>query len=192
MKLKIIIPVILAVIFLASPVFGKSDPKEDAENDKKAMKEFLVSDVVAKFHKSAYAYAVFPTIGKGGFVIGGAHGKGRVYLNGKKTGEVSMTQASIGLQAGGQAYRQVIFFENKKAYDEFTSGKFEFSAQAEAIVITSSAGASTGTEGNTANADSAQAESEYHEGMIVFTMGKGGLMYQASIGGQKYKFTPDE
>ena len=192
MKINKVILVLLTIMLTAPSVFAKSDPKEDAEDDKKAMKEFLMSEVVSKFHKSAYAYAVFPTIGKGGLGIGGAHGKGRVYIKGKKTGEVSMTQVSIGLQAGGQAYRQVIFFENKKAYDEFTSGKFEFSAQAEAIVITSSAGASTGTEGSSANADNSQAKNDYYEGMIVFTMGKGGLMYQASIGGQKYKFKPSE
>jgi lipid-binding SYLF domain-containing protein len=101
-----------------------------------------------------------------------------------------MTQLSIGFQAGGQAYRQVIFFEDKRAYEEFTSGNFEFSAQAEAIAITSSAGASSGTEGSSASADAGQAETRYRKGMIVFTMGKGGLMYQASIGGQKYNFKP--
>ena len=190
MKLKKILLLLLVVTFITPMVFAKSDPKEDAEDDRKAMQEFLRSDVVAEFHKSSYGYAVFPTIGKGGLAIGGAHGKGRVYLNGKKTGDVSMTQLSIGFQAGGQAYRQVIFFENKKAYEDFTSGKFEFSAQAEAIVITSSASASAGTEGKSASADAAQAENKYHDGMIVFTMGKGGLMYQASIGGQKYKFKP--
>ena len=156
------------------------------------MKEFLRSEVVSDFLETSYAYAVFPNIGKGGFGIGGAHGKGRVYLNGMKAGTVSMTQISIGLQAGGQAYRQVIFFQDKRAYEDFTSGNFEFGAQAAAIAITSSAGASTGTEGNTASADASQAETKYHKGMIVFTMGKGGLMFQASIGGQKYKFKPNK
>ncbi len=190
MNLKNIFLLIMIFLLFSVNINAESGSGEDAEEDRKAMKEFLISDVVAEFNKSAYAYAVFPTVGKGGLAIGGAHGKGRVYLDGKKTGDVTMTQISIGFQAGGQAYRQVIFFENKKAYDEFTSGKFEFSAQAEAIVITSSAKASAGTEGKSASADSAQAETEYHDGMIVFTMGKGGLMYQASIGGQKYKFKP--
>jgi lipid-binding SYLF domain-containing protein len=177
---------VLAMFLIVPPVFAGSD----AEADKKAMDEFLQSGVVQKFKKSAYAYAVFPTIGKGGLGIGGAHGKGRVYKNGKKMGDSSMTQLSIGFQAGGQAYRQVIFFEDKRAYDEFTGGNFEFSAQAEAIAITSSAGASAGTEGSSASADNAQANTKYNKGMIVFTMGKGGLMYQASIGGQKYTFNP--
>ena len=82
----------------------------EAADDKAALAEMMRSDVVARFHETAYAYAIFPTIGKGGIGIGGAHGTGRVYRNGKKLGDVSMTQISIGLQLGGQAYRQVIFF----------------------------------------------------------------------------------
>jgi len=165
---------------------------DDAADYKAALAELMKSDVVASFNKTAYAYAIFPTIGKGGMVVGGAHGTGRVYRNGKKLGDVSMTQISIGLQLGGQAYRQVIYFEDKRALDEFTSGNFEFGAQAEAIAITASAGAQAGSEGVSANANEKQAKARYHKGMIVFTMGKGGLMYQASIGGQEYKFTPSK
>jgi lipid-binding SYLF domain-containing protein len=190
MHFKTLILVILSLTLFISPIFAESDKKSDA--DKNAMKEFLRSDVVSGFVETSYAYAIFPNIGKGGFGIGGAHGKGRVYLNSKKVGTVSMTQISIGLQAGGQAYRQVIFFQDKRAYEDFTSGNFEFGAQAAAIAITSSAGVSAGTEGNTASADASQAETDYHKGMIVFTMGKGGLMFQASIGGQKYKFKPNK
>ncbi len=164
----------------------------EADDDKAALKKLMQSDVVASFHKSAYGYAIFPNIGKGGIGIGGAHGKGRVYRNGKKLGDVSMTQLSIGLQLGGQAYRQVIYFEDERALKEFTSGSFEFGAQAEAIAITASAGAQAGTEGASASANETQAQAKYYKGMIVFTMGKGGLMYQASIGGQQYKFTPSK
>ena len=103
-----------------------------------------------------------------------------------------MTQISIGFQVGGQAYRQVIYFQDKRAFDEFTSGEFEFSAQAEAIAITSSAGASAGSEGTSASANATQSETRYHKGMIVFTMGKGGLMYQAALGGQKYNYRPSK
>ena len=101
-----------------------------------------------------------------------------------------MTQISIGFQLGGQAYRQVVYFQDKRSFDEFTSGSFEFGAQAEAIAITSSAGAQAGTEGASASANETQAEASYHKGMIVFTMGKGGLMFQAALGGQKYDYTP--
>lgn len=169
-------------------VFTMSSLASSVEDDQQALNELTQSKVVQKFKQSAYGYAVFPTIGKAGFGVGGAHGSGGVYVAGKKTGDVSMTQLSIGFQLGGQAYRQVVFFEDKRAYREFTSGNFEFSAQAEAIAITSSAGASAGTEGSSASADENQAKTKYHKGMIVFTMGKGGLMYQASLGGQKYSF----
>jgi len=176
---------IFIILICSFPVFADSD----AQDDKDALKTFMISDVVSKIHKSAYGYAIFPNIGKGGFGIGAAHGSGRVYAGGKKTGDVTMTQISIGFQVGGQAYRQVIYFKDKRAFDDFTSGEFEFSAQADAIAITSSAGASAGSEGTTASANSTQSEAEYHKGMIVFTMGKGGLMYQAALGGQKYNYT---
>lgn len=163
---------------------------EHHKEDQEALTALLRSDIVAKYHKSAYGYAIFPTIGKGGLGVGAAHGKGGVYKMGVKVGNASMTQVSIGFQAGAQAYSQVIYFQDKRAFDEFTSGAFEFSAQAEAIVITSSAGVQAGSEGASASANSAQAEAKYHKGMIAFTMGKGGLMYQATLGGQKYNYTP--
>jgi lipid-binding SYLF domain-containing protein len=173
-------------MFVVPAAYAESTAKEDQE----AMAEFMKSDVVKKFKNSAYGYAIFPTIGKGGFGIGAAHGDGSVYRGNTKTGNASMTQVSIGLQLGGQAYRQVIFFKDKRAFDEFTSGEFEFGAQAEAIAITSSAGAAAGTEGTSASANENQAAADYHKGMIVFTEGKGGLMYQATLGGQKYNYEP--
>ena len=188
MHFKSILAVFLSVLVFSSALHADSD----SEADKAAVSEFMKSDVVKKFHNDAYGYAVFPNIGKGGLGIGGAYGKGRVYRDGKKTGDVSMAQVSIGFQAGGQAYRQIIYFQDKRAFDEFTSGEFEFSAQAEAIAITASAGASAGTEGTTASANEKQAEAGYQNGMAVFTMGKGGLMYQATLGGQKYNYEPSK
>lgn len=155
---------------------------------------FKASPVSARFFDSAYAYAVFPTIGKGGVGVGGAHGKGQVYRANNVTGTASMTQLTVGLQFGGQAYSQVIFFENEDAYNKFTSGKFEFGAQASAVAITASAQAQTGTGGAGAGAstgDNAGAQAaQYQNGMAVFTYAKGGLMYEASLGGQKFKFKP--
>ena len=177
----------LACLSLSATVAASGENRDDRE----ALEKLLQSEVVAGFHESAYGYAIFPTIGKGGIGIGAAHGKGRVYRDGEMLGEVSMTQVSIGLQLGGQAYRQVIYFEDQRALEEFTSGSFEFGAQAEAIAITASAGAQAGTEGASASANEKQAQgAKYHKGMIVFTMGKGGLMYQAALGGQTYEFTP--
>ena len=185
---RAVIATFLSILMFSSPVIADSD----AQADKDAIAAFMDSDVVKKFHNSAYGYAVFPNIGKGGFGIGGAHGKGRVYRGGKKTGNVSMTQVSIGFQVGGQAYRQVVYFQDKRAFDDFTSGEFEFSAQAEVIAVTASAGASAGSEGASASANTEQAEAQYHKGMAVFTMGKGGLMYQATLGGQKYNYEPSK
>ena len=180
------IVITLVTLLTCSPAVLASE----VSDDKEALKILKSSDVVSKFHKNAYGYAVFPTIGKGGIGIGGAHGTGGVYKGGAKVGDVSMTQVSIGFQLGGQAYRQVVYFQDKRAFDEFTSGSFEFGAQAEAIAITSSAGAQAGTEGSSASANETQAEVIYHKGMVVFTMGKGGLMFQAALGGQKYDYTP--
>ena len=95
---------------------------------------------------------MFPTIGKGGFVVGAAHGKGRVYSGGAATGRTTVTQLSVGFQLGGEAFSQIIFFEDKFAYDRFTAGKFEFSAQAQAVAIVIGAQAQTGTTGTSAGA----------------------------------------
>jgi lipid-binding SYLF domain-containing protein len=155
------------------------------------------SEAVQPFFKNAYGYAVFPTIGKAGIGIGGSYGTGQVYKGGKVTGEVSVIKGSIGWQLGAQAFSQMIFFEDKRAYDEFTSGNFEFDATASAVVITAGAQAKAGTEGGTAGASAgpatgAQAKTSYHKGMAVFVHAKGGLMYEASIGGQKFTFKPNK
>jgi lipid-binding SYLF domain-containing protein len=123
----------------------------------------------------------FPTIGKAGLGVGGALGKGRVYAHGRLIGDVTMSQLSVGFQAGGQSYSQMIFF-NKDALDKFTSGNFEFGANVGAVAITASASGSVGTTGTTGSA------SEYHEGIVVFTIAKGGLMYDASVSGQKFSY----
>lgn len=154
---------------------------------------FKKSKVVQPFFKSAYGYAVFPTVGKAGIGIGGAYGKGQVYRGGKCTGEVRLFKATIGFQLGGQAFREIIFFKDKRAYDEFTSGSFEFDASASAVAITAGAQAKVGTEGATAGASAGpatgkQATASYYRGMVVFVHTIGGLMYEAAIGGQKFSF----
>jgi len=147
-----------------------------------------------QFFPTSYGYAVFPGIGKGGFVVGGAHGNGRVYEQGKYVGDASMTQVSVGLQAGGQAYREIIFFQDKRSFDEFTSGNFEFGAGASAVAITAAAGASAGTSGASAGASGGQKDAttagKYYKGMAVFTIVKGGAMYEAALAGQKFKYKP--
>jgi lipid-binding SYLF domain-containing protein len=147
------------------------------------------------FFGNAYGYAVFPTIGKGGVGIGGAHGNGHVYEKGAYVGDTSMTQITIGAQLGGQAFSQIIFFEDKRAFDQFTTGEFEFGAQASAVAITAAAGATASTAGGATTTknvggDAAQVKGGYKDGMAVFTVAKGGLMYEATIGGQKFKYKP--
>lgn len=147
----------------------------------------------ASFFKKCYGYALFPSIGKGGIGIGGAHGSGKVYRGGAYVGDTKMTQVTVGLQFGGQAYSQIIFFENKKSFDDFTSGNFEFGAQASAVAIKASAGAATTTTGTSASAsgnakEGTTAAASYTNGMMVFTVAKGGLMYEASLGGQKFSY----
>jgi lipid-binding SYLF domain-containing protein len=143
---------------------------------------------------SAYAYALFPKIGKGGVGIGGARGKGRVYEQGKHIGDATMTQLTVGLQLGGQVYSELILFEDERALKEFTNGNFEFGADANAIAITASAGAKAGTTGTSANVSGGQKDAKtagaYRKGMAVFTVAKGGLMYEASVGGQKFSYKP--
>ena len=152
------------------------------------------------FIDDAYGYAVFPSIGKGGIGIGGAHGKGEVFVGGKKVGKTKMSQITYGLQLGGQVYSQMIFFRDERAFDDFTSGNFEFGAQATAVALTAGAQASTSTGGggNTSSgtdADSSKvnaSDKQYdgRSGMAIFTIAKGGLMYEATLGGQKFKYEP--
>jgi len=151
------------------------------------------SEAVQPFFKSAYGYAVFPTVGKGGLGIGGAYGKGQVYRGGKVTGKTSLTKVSVGFQAGGQSFSQIVFFQDKRAYGEFTSGSFEFDAAASVVAITVGAQTKTGTEGASAGASAGpaigvQAKTSYRKGMAVFVHTEGGLMFEAAIGGQKFNF----
>jgi lipid-binding SYLF domain-containing protein len=166
-----------------------------ANKFEKTIDTFSQSDAVKPFFDDAYGYAVFPRVGKGGIVLGGAYGAGRIYKQGDITGTVTLTKVSVGFQLGGQAFSQIIFFENEQAYNNFTSGNFEFDGSFSAVVITAAAQAKAGTEGGTAGASlgpatGAQAESSYKKGMAVFVHTLGGLMYEMSIGGQKFDFTP--
>ena len=178
---------VLAVMMLAGS-FAQADEYSDTISVYKKAGES------AAFFNDCYGYAVFPTIGKGGLGVGAAHGSGKVYEKGKYVGDTSMTQVSVGLQAGGQAFSQIIFFENKAAFDQFTSGNFEFGAGVSAVAIKSGASGSVGTTGATASASSGGGETgagtagKYRKGMAVFSIAKGGLMYEASLSGQKFSY----
>lgn len=168
----------IAVTVLALTIAGAGRDARAAATEqdvKTALAEFeRTNPKIKPFMESAYGYAVFPTVGKGAIGIGGAHGDGLVYEKGKLIGSTTLSQITIGFQLGGQAYRELICFQNKQALDRFKGGNFEFDAQASGVAIT--AGISF--------------DAAYEHGVAIFTMAKGGLMYEASIGGQKFSFTP--
>ncbi len=177
-------------------LFSLSSQMVRADEYDDAIASFRNAGESGTFFDKSVGYAVFPTIGKAGIGIGGAHGSGKVFKNGAVIGTSEMNQVTIGLQLGGQAFSQIIFFENQAALDNFTAGNFEFSADASAVAITAGAsagantggGASAGISGGKDNADTASLG--FRKGMAIFTIAKGGLMYQATLGGQKYSFTP--
>lgn len=175
---------LFTVTLTSAPAWA--DPYQDTIN------VFRKAVESAAFFDKAYGYAVFPTIGKAGVGLGGAFGKGQVYEKGKVIGDTSMTQLTAGWQLGGEAFSQIIFFEDKRALDEFKKGNFEFGAEASAVAITAAAGAQASTAGSSAGASAgkndAKAVGKYHKGTAIFTVAKGGLMYQATVGGQKFSF----
>ena len=189
MKWSALIGVLLTVLLAFSPVaYGADDYSE-------TIKVFKGSPLVKKFFSNSYGYALFPTIAKGGLGIGAAHGDGQVYKGGVVTGKTSMTQVTIGFQAGGQAFSQIIFFQDERAYDDFISGNFEFGAQVSAVAITAGAQAQAGSGGSSAgasggNQSAGKQAAAYHKGMAVFTHAEGGLMYEAAVGGQKFSYEP--
>ena len=166
---------VMACVINIMPVFGQSESKNNKiiADSKTAKAEFLSADALMKgIFDTAYGYVIFPNVGKGGIGVGGAAGNGVVYEQGTLIGMAKMSQVSVGFQAGGQAYREIIFFESKNELDRFKKSQLEFSAEVSAVAVT--AGAS--------------AKAKYTKGVMVFTMEKGGLMYEASVGGQKFKF----
>lgn len=158
---------------VAVPLAGAEEVSSADVKKTIAAFEFKDPSMKARF-KSAHGYAVFPTIGKGGLIVGGGAGNGHVFERGRMIGTADVTQITVGLQAGVQEFSEVVFFQNKAALDRFTAGKFELSANASAVVA--KAGAS-GT-------------ADYRDGVVVFTLAKEGVMLEAAVGGQKFNFQP--
>lgn len=162
----------IITLFLLAFSVGSYAQKDVSAKSAEAIKEIKkTNDKINKYFGSAYGYAVFPSVGKGGLGVGAAAGNGTIYRGGSVVGDCKLTQVTVGFQAGGQAYSEVIFFKDKAAFDRFTGDKFEFAAQATAVAVT--AGASF--------------DVDYRDGILIFTHAKGGLMYEASVGGQKFK-----
>jgi len=179
---------LVGAVLLVVAAVGRADDYTDT------IQMFKDAGASKGFFDNSYGYAVFPGIGKGGFVVGGAHGNGHVYRKGAHVGDVSMTQVSIGFQIGGQAFREIIFFQDERAFSEFTKGSFEFAADATAVAITAGAEASAGTSGASAGASGGQRDAtttgKYYKGMAAFVIVKGGAMAGVSVGGQKFSYTP--
>jgi lipid-binding SYLF domain-containing protein len=180
-----------ALLGLALLTFGSIASADDYSDTIKLFKDAGESN---GFFARSYGYAVFPNIAKGGMGIGGAYGKGKVYRGGAAVGKTSMTQLSVGFQLGGQGYSMIIFFEDKRAFDEFTKDGFEFGAQASAVAITAGATAGAGTTGTSAGASAGKKDAsnvgEYYKGMATFVIIKGGAMYEAAIAGAKFNYKP--
>ncbi len=165
---------IIAVCHSASAQTDKKD-KQLVTDSKEGIKDFVHTDAqMDKLFSGAYGYVIFPNVGKGAIGVGGASGGGTVFEKGAIVGKAQMTQVTIGFQFGGQAYREVVFFEDKKTLDRFKDNKVEFTAQVSAVAAKSGA----------------SANAKYTGGIMIFTQQKGGLMYEASVGGQKFKYTP--
>ena len=182
-------PTALALILLIAP-FGSALADKYADT----IQLFREAGQSAGFFSRSHGYAVFPTIGKGGLVIGAAGGSGQVYVNGKHVGNSSFSQLSVGFQAGGQAYSMIVFFEDERAFKEFTSGSFKFGAGASAIAITAGASAEASTTGTSAAASAGKRDAStaggYQKGIATFVIAKGGLMYEASIAGGGFTYEP--
>lgn len=178
---------VLAVLLLTFP-FGSAIADKYADT----IQIFKDAGESGQYFNNAYGYAVFPTIGKAGLVVGGAAGKGRVYVGGKHVGNSEFGQVTVGFQAGGQAYSMIVFFQDERAFKEFSSGSFKFGAGASAVAITAGASAETSTTGTSAGASAGKRDATtvggYQKGMATFTVAKGGLMYEASVAGGGFTY----
>jgi lipid-binding SYLF domain-containing protein len=169
---------ILLSLMLSISTWAGWDPARQ-QKEKALVQETITSfknadSSMQLFFDKAYGYVVFPSVGKGGFIVGGAHGDGWVYEKGTFIGRASIVQVTVGAQVGGQSFREIIFFKNKASLDDFKQGNFELNAQVSAVAVT----------------EGASKDASYDRGVAVFTMPRGGLMAEATVGGQQFKFTP--
>jgi lipid-binding SYLF domain-containing protein len=174
MKIKVayITSAAVATVLLAANV--RADDELHAESQQAVANFLKVDPSMRRFFDQSAGYAIFPDIGKGGLIVGAARGKGLVYATTNLVGEATMTQGSIGAQVGGQTFAEIIFFENAATLEDFKAGKLEMSAEVSAV----------------AAAEGTSRTASYKMGVAVFTLPKKGLMVQASVGGQKFKFEP--
>jgi len=179
--------IVLALSFAPAAVLAGDKYEE-------ALTSFKQSPKSSTFFERSYGYAIFPEVGKAGLIVGGEHGDGKVYEKGKLVGTASVTQVSVGVQAGAKEYAEIIFFHKQEDFLKFKGGEFQLSGDLEATAITLNASASAGTETSSAEAsttrNNAATGGGYNNGVAVFTIVRGGLLAGASVGGQKIKYKP--
>lgn len=174
MKLKLAL-LWTAALIMATSAFAEDKRAELDARVKEALALFNKADSsLARLFTSSAGYALFPRVAKGGLGIGAARGTGQLFAKGRLLGETKLTQVTIGFQAGGQVYSEVIFFENETTLNNFKDGNFEFSAQVSAV----------------AAAEGAAKNAKFEHGVAVFTLAGKGLMFEASVGGQKFDYDP--
>ncbi len=180
MQKKMVLTLMLSMLVVLPMIFACAgwDPNREQKEETAAqatIASFKKADSTMKIYfDNAYGYAVFPSVGKGGYFLGGGYGKGMVYEQGDFIGYSRIVNLTVGAQIGGQSYSEIIFFKDKAALDEFKTGNFEFAAQASAVFVT----------------QGASKDHHYNSGVAVFTLPRAGAMAEATIGGQKFSFEP--
>ncbi|MFD2179399.1 lipid-binding SYLF domain-containing protein [Veronia pacifica] len=150
---------------------------------------FKVYPELTPFFEQSYGYAIFPSVGKGAFWVGGAYGKGIVYRKHVAVSQAELKQISVGFAFGGQAFSEILFFENARTFEDFLSGTFALNAQVSAAALTEGAAASAGTQGVTTGSSRHEFKARYVNGTAVFTQNKGGLMIEAAVAGQHFEIS---
>ena len=178
MQKKVVLTLTLSILVVFPMIFACAgwDPNREQKEEtavQVTIASFKKADPTMKIYfDNAYGYAVFPSVGKGGYFLGGGYGKGKVFEQGDFVGHSRIVNLTVGAQIGGQSYSEIIFFKNKAALDDFKTGNYEFAAQASAVFVT----------------QGASKDHHYNSGVAVFTMPKAGAMAEATIGGQKFSF----
>ena len=190
---KLVVGVIAAWCLVANSALWA----KEVEDFSKTLDLFKQHSLINKYLDSAYGYALFPLVGKGSFIVGYTRGTGQVYRGDFVTGFTTVNHVSVGFQGGGQVFSQIIFFQDKRAYDEFTRGSFEVDSRAALVAVTAGAQAQAGSTGVTSAVSSGaetsqQKGSHYAKGLAIFVQSRGGLMADASVGVQKFSFDPVE
>jgi lipid-binding SYLF domain-containing protein len=186
---------VISLVSACILLLGSLCSAAEIQDFSRTLDNFKQSPQVQQYFDHSFGYVVFPTVGKGAFLVGFAHGKGQVYRRGYVTGTSALYHFSIGLQAGGQAFSEIIFFQDQRAYEEFVRGGFEFDAKAAAVAVTAGVSAQAGSTGNSTSVSAGPTGATQHgpsyvKGLAVFVQSKGGLLAEAALGMQRITYAP--